>query len=213
MRRFSLRRVTPGALMRDEAGATIVEFAMVAPVLGLVLLGSFDIAHSLYIRATLQGVVQKTARDSTLESGLESGAQAALDAKVTAQVKALANNATVDITRRFYRTFTDAAAARAESWTDTNGNGVCDQSEPYEDANGNNIWDRDGANAGQGGAKDATLYTVTVTYPRMFPLYNLIGGSKATKITASTILRNQPYGDQGNYSAPVVRNCPAAISA
>ncbi|OYX46938.1 MAG: hypothetical protein B7Y97_13125, partial [Sphingomonas sp. 32-66-10] len=47
-RRFSLRRFAPGALRRDESGATIVEFAMVAPVLGLVLLGAFDVAHTLY---------------------------------------------------------------------------------------------------------------------------------------------------------------------
>lgn len=212
-RRFSLRRFAPGALRRDESGATVVEFAMVAPVLALVLLGAFDVAHTLYTRAALQGVVQKTARDSTLESGLEAGAQDALDEKVRKQAKALANNATITITRRHYRTFSDAAAARAETWTDTNGNGVCDGSEPYEDANGNSAWDRDGANAGQGGAKDATLYTVTASYPRMFPAYNLIGGSRTTTITASTVLRNQPYSDQGSYGAMVVRNCPAPIEA
>ncbi len=207
-RRLSPRRRAPGARRRDDAGATRVDFAMVAPVLGFVLLGAFDVAHTLYTRAALQGVVQKTARDSTLESGSESGAQAVLDEKVKAQAKALANNATVTITRRFYRTFSDAAAARAETWTDTNSNGQCDLGEPYEDANANNVWDRDGGNAGQGGAKDATLYTVEVSYPRMFPFYNLIGGSRTTKITASTVLRNQPYGDQGSYGAPQVRNCP-----
>ena len=212
-RRFSLRRVTSGALMRDEAGATVVEFAMVAPVLGLVLLGAFDIAHTLYTRAVLQGLVQKTARDSALESGAGTAAQTALDNRVRNQAKAMANNAQVTITRRFYRTFTDAAAARAETWTDTNGNGTCDGSEPYEDANRNNNWDADGGDAGQGGAKDATLYTVTVTYPRMFPFYNLIGGSRTTKVTASTVLRNQPYADQGSYGAMQVRNCPAAVVA
>lgn len=206
-RRFSLRRFTPGALRRDESGATVVEFAMVAPVLGLVLLGAFDVAHTLYTRAALQGVVQKTARDSTLESGSDATTQAALDNKVKAQAKALANNATITISRRFYRTFSEAAAARAETWTDTNSNGTCDAGEPYEDANRNNTWDRDGGNAGQGGAKDATLYTVTATYPRIFPLYNLVGGSRTTTITASTVLRNQPYGDQGSYGTMEVRNC------
>lgn len=211
-RRFSLRRVaTPRALACDARGATIVEFAMVAPVLGLVLLGAFDTAHTLYTRAAMQGIVQKTARDSTLESASEASAQTALDDKVKAQIKALANNATITIQRRYFRTFSDASAARAESWTDTNGNGVCDGSEPYQDANNNNVWDRDGGNEGQGGAKDATLYTVTASYPRMFPLYRIIGGSNQTTITATTVLRNQPYGDQGSYGSSQVRNCPAAI--
>lgn len=208
MRRLSLRRVASGALMRDEAGVTVVEFAMVAPVLCLVLLGAFDISHTLYVRAALQGIVQKAARDSTLESGAVVDQQTVLDNKVKAQVRALVNNTEPQITRRYYRTFSDAAAARAEVWTDTNSNGTCDNGEPYEDANRNNVWDKDGGNSGQGGAKDATLYTVTMTYPRFFPIYKLVGGSDTTKLTASTVLRNQPYSDQASYAPMQVRNCP-----
>ncbi|WP_343519848.1 TadE/TadG family type IV pilus assembly protein [Sphingomonas sp.] len=199
------------ALTRDEHGATIVEFAIVAPVLGFMLLAAFDVAHTLYMRAALQGVVQKAARDLTLESGLVTANQDALDEKVRKQVKALANNGTVAITRQWYRKYEHAAASKFEPWTDTNGNGTCDgpagstPGEPYEDTNSNNRWDSSGGNFSQGGAKDAVLYTATVTYPRFFPVYNVIGGSRTTKVTASTILRNQPYGDQG---VPVVRNCP-----
>lgn len=203
--RMCLRR-----LARDERGATIIEFAIVAPVMGLLLLGAFDVAHTLYMRAALQGVVQKTARDATLESGLAGATQTALDNKVKAQIKALANNGTVTITRKWYRNYEQAAASKFEPWTDTNGNGTCDgpagstPGEPYEDTNGNGIWDSTGGNLSQGGAKDAVLYTATVSYPRFFPIYNIVGGSKTTKVTASTILRNQPYGDQG---VPKVRNC------
>lgn len=195
------------ALARDEKGATIVEFAMVAPVMGLLLLGAFDVAHTLYMRSTLQGIVQKTARDSALESGTAADQQTLLDDKVKNQIRALANNLTVSITRRYYRSFSQAAAAQPEAWTDNNHNSTCDAGEPYQDDNGNNTWDKDGADAGQGGAKDAVLYTVTVTYPRFFPVQNIVGGSNTTKITASTVLKNQPYGDQGSYDTPVVRNC------
>ncbi|AQR73202.1 TadE/TadG family type IV pilus assembly protein [Sphingomonas sp. LM7] len=194
-------------LLRDQRGSTLVEFAIIAPVMGLVLLGGFDIGHTLYMRATLQGALQKTARDSALESGASATAQAKFDQKITDQATALANNANVKIVRRSYRTFEDAAAARAEIWTDVNGNGRCDDGEPYQDANLNDVWDSDGGNGGQGGAKDATLYTVTVSYPRFFPLYNLVGGSNLTKVSASTVLRNQPYADQGTYGSAVSRNC------
>ncbi len=207
------RRAPDRSLLRDDAGVTVIEFALIAPLLGMVLLATFDFGHTLYTRAALQGIVQKTGRDSALESGSAATAQTALDGKVRAQALALANNATILITRRFYRTFSDAAAAQAEPWTDTNSNLVCDGSEPFEDINANNIWDKDGANGGQGGAKDATLYTVKMSYPRFFPLYNFIGGSKTTVLTVSTILRNQPYSDQGSYATPIVRNCPAAIAS
>lgn len=195
-------------LRAETRGATVVEFGFVAPVLCLALVGAFDVAHTLYIRAVLQGIVQKVGRDSALEGNDDASIQTALDNKVKAQASALVNNATITITRRYYKTFTKAAAAQAETWTDTNANGRCDANEPYEDANGNGVWDSDGADAGQGGAKDAVVYTVAMTYNRMFPLYQLLKLPSTTKVTAATILKNQPYDDQTEYGAAAVRNCP-----
>jgi Flp pilus assembly protein TadG len=195
-------------LATDERGSTLVEFSVVAPVMGILLLGAFDVGHTLYMRSVLQGVVQKTARDSTLQDAGTPVQAQLLDDRVRAQAKAIANNGDIQITRRFYRTFSDAAAAKAEDWSDINKNGRCDDGEPYEDANQNSVWDADGGDQGQGGAKDAVLYKVTITYPRMFPLYNLINVPNTTTVSAETVLRNQPYGDQGSYAAPVQRNCP-----
>lgn len=197
-------------LIRDRRGATIVEFAIIAPVMGLLLLGAFDTAHSLYMRAALQGIVQKTARDSALELGTDDAEQARLDDKVRNAVRAIANNSTIVITRRFYRTFAAASAATPEPFRaadDTNHNGVCDNNEIFEDDNNNGFRDLDGADAGQGGAKDRTLYTVVMSYPRMFPIYKYLGGSTVTKITASTILENQPYSDQGKYGTATTGHC------
>ena len=51
--------------LRDEQrGATLIEFAIVAPVLCLMLMGAFDIAHSLYVRTVTEGIMQKAGRDS-----------------------------------------------------------------------------------------------------------------------------------------------------
>lgn len=204
------RPAMPRRLARDEAGATIIEFAIVAPVMCLTLVGGFDVAHTLYMRSVLQGIVQKAGRDATLEVGQQSVIQAALDAKVTAQVSELANNSQITFGRSYYRTFANAAAAKFEPFTDTNGNGTCDgpsgstPGEPYEDTNGNLRWDATGGNLGQGGAKDAVVYTVSVTYPRMFPLHGFIGGSNTTTVKATTVLRNQPYTDQ---AVTKVLNC------
>ena len=189
---------------RDKKGATIVEFALVAPVMGMVLLGAFDVGHTLYMRSVLQGILQKAARDATLETGLVTATQTNLDDKVRTQVRALANNSTITFSRKYYRTFSNAASAQFEPYTDTNGNGTCNGGEPYQDNNNNSSWDRTGGNTGAGGAKDAVLYTVTVSYPRFFPIYQFVGGSDTTVLTASTVLRNQPYGDQ---AVPTVRNC------
>lgn len=196
------------AILRESGGATIVEFAIVVPVLLLLIIGLFDITYNLYMISALQGVVQKAARDSTLQSTDPAAADAVLDAKVTAQVQALYPSATVTPSRRFYRTYAEASAKKAETWTDTDHDGTCDHGEPFLDANNNGVWDPDGANAGQGGAKDRTVYTVTVTYPRMFPIANAMGWSKTVTLAATTVLANQPYDEQGTYTAPKTLNCP-----
>lgn len=198
-----MRRPVIRKLAGDESGATLVEFGIVAPVFCLLLVGALDIAHSLYMGAVLQGVVQKTSRDSTIEGSTPS----ALDAKVSAQIRPLANNAQITFKRRYYKSFTEARAARPEEWTDLNANGKCDNNEPFVDTNENTVWDADGGNSGQGGAKDATVYTVNVKYARMLPLDGFLPVSPTVDVSATTLLRNQPFDAQKSYSAPEVRNC------
>jgi Flp pilus assembly pilin Flp len=205
------------ALRQDVRGVTAVEFAIIAPVMCLFLVGALDMAHSLYMTAVLQGVVQKTARDGSMESGTAAAQQALLDERVRKQALLLANQATVTIGRRFYRTFAAAAAAQPEHWTESEvkpdgtpaPDGTCDHGEPYVDANNNGVWDRDGGDGGTGGAKDRVVYTVSVTYPRLLPIYGFLPSVGNTQtVTAKTVLQNQPYGDQGSYTAtPATRTC------
>ena len=180
----------------------------------MMLLGAFDVAHTMYMQSVLQGAVQKAARDSTLETsaGSTSTPRDTIDARVKSQVARLNRNADVKITRRFYRTFTDAAAAKAEPFTDAESgpfkNNICDNGEPYEDKNNNGLYDPDGGNSvNTAGARDNIIYVVSISYPRMFPLDKLIGGNGTTRLSASTVLSNQPYGDQGKDGTPTVRNC------
>ncbi|UZK70117.1 pilus assembly protein [Sphingomonas sp. S1-29] len=202
------RRHKAIALAGDPRGAALVEFAIVAPVLCLLLIGSFDVAHALYLRAVMEGAMQKASRDSTLESNDPQSAAAALNASVEDQVAYLVPaDADISFDRRFYRTFSEAAAQTPEEFRDTNANQRCDEGESYEDANLNNVWDADGGNEGQGGAKDAVLYRVTVKYDAIFPLWKMIGSSQHREVAATTVLRNQPYNDQGSYAAAIWRNC------
>ena len=199
-------------LSRDDGGSALTEFAIVAPVLCLLMTGAFDMAHTLYTRSVLEGIVQKTARDSGIEDSVDPAVQTQIDEKIRKQVKALANNSTITISRRFYRTFAKAATARREDFTDSTtgpfSNGTCDNNEPYIDANNNGVWDRDGGDAGQGGAKDKTVYTVNVSYPRMLPIWKFVGIGNTVNLTASTVLMNQPYTDQGSYTVTnTQRNC------
>lgn len=192
---------------RADDGVTAIEFALAAPVLILLIFGLFDALFNLYMVSTLQGVVQKAARDSTLQGYSTAAGEAALDANVTAQIHRLLPSATVPTpTRQSFHTYADASSQKAEPWTDTDHDGTCDHGEPYTDLNSNGGWDPNGANTGGGGAKDRTIYTVTVSYPRLFPLAKMIGLSSTVTLTATTVLENQPYADQTQVGTTVL-NC------
>lgn len=197
MRRF-LRQ-----LAADCRGATIVEFAMITPALLLTLMGLFDMTHNMYTAQMLNGAIQQAARNSTIEGA--QGREAALDAIVTRSVRTVSPNATISFARTAYRDFT--SVGRPEDWTDVDSDGSCNNGEPFEDANGNGTWDRDPGSSGFGGARDAVLYTVTINYPRLFPIAKLIPGqSEQMQMQSATVLRNQPFG-ASDTTPPAVGNC------
>ncbi|RVT43121.1 TadE/TadG family type IV pilus assembly protein [Sphingobium algorifonticola] len=207
MRRpFPLRRKRT-AILRDERGLSAVEFALISPVFLSLLLGGADMAHSLYMNSVLEGILQKAGRDASLETGTETARQAQIDALVTARVKELARAANVTVTRRYFKDFTKAAQAVGETFFDGNANGVCDAGEAYQDTNNNNVRDADGGDSGQGGAKDTVIYTADISYPRLFPMYKMVGLPATVNMRATTVLANQPYGEQAQYGAPTTRNC------
>jgi Flp pilus assembly pilin Flp len=188
-------------LARDQRGAAVIEFALVAPTLMMLLMGMFELGYNYYMQSQLQGAVQKAARDSSTQVG---GANtAAIDARVAHAVHLIVPSAAMTFSRRAYSSFADVH--RAEDFTDINANNLCDDGEPFEDANGNGTWDRDRGLDGGGGARDAVLYVVTVTYPRAFGVARLIGYSADFTTEAVTVLRNQPFDAQDVHAG--VENC------
>lgn len=196
-------------MISDETGVSVTEFGLIAPVVATMLLGTMDVGHTLYMRTVLDGSIQDIARDSSLEDGGILAKQEIIDDRIKTQVKKLNKSANVTIRRRYYRNFTNANNATAEDFTDTNADGTCNSSEPYIDANLNGTWDDDGGDAGQGGAQDVSIVTVTVRYERLFPMAGLIGLPNDVTVAASTVLANQPYGDQAVYGQAITGNCHA----
>jgi Flp pilus assembly protein TadG len=181
-------------LVGNARGATIVEFAIVAPVLVLLIMGLFDQLYQVYATSILNGAVQKAARDATLQVDNSASSNASLDAAVLAIIKDLAPTAIAVSTRKSYPNF--AGVGDPEPFVDTNHNGVRDPGECFTDTNGNGVWDVDPGITGDGSASDVVLYTMTITYPRLFPAGKLLGTGSTTSITASTIMKNQPWANQ-----------------
>ena len=194
--------MSAGTIIRDERGATLVEFALIAPVLLVLLLGMFEMGYNFYLQSQLQGAVQRAARDSSVQAAR--GNTGAIDGRVSAAVRDIVPDATLAFSRRAYSSFRDVN--RAEDFTDIDDNGACNAGEPFEDANGNGVWDEDRGNQGGGGARDAVLYIVTVSYPRAFGAAKMIGLPGNFTTEATTVLRNQPW--EAQEVVATVGNCP-----
>jgi Flp pilus assembly pilin Flp len=193
----------------SEHGSAMIEFAFVAPTLSLMLLAAFDFSYGQYVGSILQGEVQKSGRDASLEGS--TGALASLDGRVRTRVDTLVDSATYTITRKNVASF--ERAGQAEQFTDAvHGpllkDGICNLGEAYSDENNNGRFDLgpDAGSDGQGGARDITIYTVTVSYPRLFPLNGLLGLPTTVTQKATTVLRNQPFGQQA-IRTPGTGNC------
>lgn len=196
---------------QDDRGTTMLEFAFVAPLMLLTIMGLTSIAYRQYDIVMLQGALQEASRAGTLESGSSAGAEAAEDAIVRQNFQRV-NSALPDsaftFTRRNFTNFT--AAGQLEPATGPGGRCAPPSggtTYTYTDVNNNNSWD-DGALAGQGGAQDVVLYTVKVDYPSVFPVPFVSTLTGTQTLTATTVLRNQPYNNQQARSAGPTRNCP-----
>lgn len=195
----------PRRLARDERGATLPEFAIVLPTFLMLLFGIFDIGQTIYAQAVLQGAIQDAGRDAGLESGPNQ--LAIIDKYIKAQTGPIVfGNPEYTLKRVNYRSFNDIG--RPEDFEDKNHNDSYDDDECFWDENNTGQWEDDIGKNGVGGAKDVAVYTATVEYDRVFPLWKLIGLSEKNTITASTALRNQPYGPQAARARTKI--CPVA---
>lgn len=199
-------RKTLNQIRSDVGGNTLMEFAIIAPTLMLMLMGIFDLSYRAYAISILQGAVQKAGRDSTLEGG--AGAMGAIDIAITNQMRRIASNVTMTFERKTFVSFTRAGEAeefedRIEIATGLR-NGVRDAGECYFDENNNGAYDTKATAGidGQGGARDIVVYSAQAVYPRLFPLYGLVGSPTSQTIKATTVLRNQPFGTQAVRARP-----------
>lgn len=180
-------------LRRDTRGVTVIEFAFIAPVFLLLLMGFFHLGQMVYGQAILNGALQDAARSSTLEGADTSAA----DLMVTSQVSKVLPGAQVTSSRISY--FDHADIGRPEKWNDDNDNGTCDDGESYTDENGSGSWDADIGEVGNGGAGDVIVYTVELEYEPLFPL--ALGSPEPDRVhlQSSTVRKNQPFSEQTGY--------------
>lgn len=181
----------PRDLRGDANGATALEFAIVAPIMLLIICGLLNLSFQAYLQAMLDGAVNDAARNSTLEGN--SADQSAVDAKVRRQLRTVLGTAAPTFERLNFYSIADIG--KPEDYEENGTQPGRQAGECYFDYNNNARYDLDRGRAGQGGANDFVQYKVTLAYANFFPI-RLFGQTDRTTLVGTSVLRNQPYTDQ-----------------
>lgn len=184
------------SLRRDQEGATLLEFAFVAPVFMMLLIGAMDVGYAMYIRAVAAGTLEQAARSGSLEGATESQLRGEIRLSMFKILPESArNNSNVLITTKNYSDYSRIDAAE-KIVTDLDSDGVLDVGDCWLDEDLNNQYGvNEGAN-GIGGADDGVYYTVAITMDSFFPLYQFLNRAKSRTITVKTLVINQPFAAQ-----------------
>ena len=182
------RRLPLRALRSDTRGATIVEFALVVPVLSVLLLGTLDLGYRSYVTSVVQGALHEAARMATV-GGVST---ATIETHVQNRLRDFSRNATIATTTRSYTEFSGVAVPETIT-QDTAPTGTYNSGDCFQDANGNGTYDLDRGRSGMGGAEDVVFFEVTMTYPHIVPVGRLLGWTNNVTVRQNTVLRNQPF--------------------
>lgn len=193
--RFSPRLRGIRRFATNESGVTAIEFAILSPVLMLLIFGILEFSAIMLVNNIMESATAITSRlgktgyaDSTDNL---SRSDTILNS-VKARTQGLVDPAHLSITAKSYAQFNEIDP---EPYIDANGNGQYDQGESYTDINGNGHYDADMGTAGYGGAGDIVVYTVSYPWPVMTPLLRTIIGDANGDyiITARAVVKNEPY--------------------
>jgi Flp pilus assembly protein TadG len=181
-------------LRRDVRGATLVEFAIVAMPLIIMMMAMFDLGFREYISIQLAGALDQSARQVTVGTATTA---ANIKTSVTQQIRLILPGATVNVVPSSYDAFSKVGKPEPIT-TDTAPTGVYNKGDCFEDENGNGVWDADSGLSGTGGSDDVVYYTAIVTYPEIVPMRRLLGWAATETVTGTAMMKNQPYASQAD---------------
>lgn len=192
MRRFALIR----RMLRDQSGATLLEFAFVAPVLVLMLIGGMDVGYTIYIQSIASGTLESVSRSGSLEGATESQIRHDIRQSIFNILPNYAQaDSNVTVTTKNYTDYSRINSAE-KIVLDNDNDGTVDSGDCWIDEDANNLFGTNEGKNGIGGADDSVYYTVDISVRNLFPMHAMLGLPATRTITVKTLVVNQPYGSQ-----------------
>lgn len=183
-------------LGRSDRGSSVVEFALLLPVLCLVVMGTLELGYRIYAISVSNGAIRQAARMAS--TGGFTGPQ--IDAHVVNQIHKFRRDANVQIVKKSYSDFTGVGLPEPVTSGSIASGTYC-----FDDVNNNGTRDDDMGTSGLGGAEDVIYYEVTATYPTLFKFSEkVLKFSPTATVKLNTIVSNEPF-------AAVVRTPPPNV--
>lgn len=180
-------------LLQAREGTTMIEFAVVAPVMFTFFLSTIEFGMLFTASAVLENAASHASRFG-LTGAVEEGKtrEESILAIVKDRASSMINPEEIHLVSKVYEHFDQIG--QEEPYNDDNGNGAYDPGETYNDINGNGQWDNDMASSGAGGAGDIVIYTVTYDWELIIPMIgDMISENGKFPLSATVIVRNEPF--------------------
>ena len=184
--------------LRDrEDGSPAAEFAFVAPIMILLVVGTIEFGMIMFVTILMESGLRDAARYGI--TGSEFGKMSRMERIVEIindRTLGLVDISEADIQILVYPDF--GQIGDGEDFVDGNGNGTYDVGETFTDANGNGTWDSDIGQSGPGASGQVVLYRIEYAWELLTPLaVPLIGEGGKFTLSASIAVRNEPYNNGG----------------
>lgn len=180
----------------DRRGAALAEFALIIPILVIVVFGVLEFALVAFVSVMMEAGVRDASRFGLTGAAAAGGQTREVRIAEIVSDRTLGlvplDQITVDV--RTYETFADIGLG--EPFTDVDGNGLYDPGESFDDLNGNGTRDADRGTPGAGGSEDIVLYEVSVSWGYITPMISAIVGDNAV-LRAALAVRNEPFDTTG----------------
>ena len=182
----------------DERGSTLMEFAFGAPVLATVVIASMEFGIVMLTNTLMESSLREAARFGI--TGQQVAGKTRLERIIEIideRTLGLIDMNEADVQTLVYPSFSDVG--RGVDYVDGNANGQYDVGETFTDENGNGTWDADVGTAGSGESGDIVAYRLKYDWQTMTPFAShFIGNGGALRLTASIVVRNEPWDGLNN---------------
>jgi hypothetical protein len=185
-------------LLGDSSGVTLVEFALVAPVMFLLIGALLELGYVAFARSTLESAILDASRRARVAE-CPGQAAALIEQEVVDRMAVVISHdgAPPQLTVRSYGN-EFGNVGNPEPFNDLDASGSFDPGEPYSDINGNGRWDDDmGRQGNYGSFGEVVQFTATFEVASLLPFVaaRINDNEGFYPIRAETVVRNEPFKD------------------